>query len=40
MSEEQKATKYIGRIKYTIQEQFVLHNVFSVNENHNLPLEA
>ena len=40
MSEEQQATKYIGGLKYTSQERVVLHNIFSVDEAHNLALKA
>jgi len=36
MSKDQQAAKYNGGLKYRIQEQVVLHNVFSVDEAHNL----
>ena len=40
MSKDQQAAKYTGGLKYRIQERVVLHNVFSVDEAHNLSLKA
>ena len=33
--DEQQTAKYISRLKYSIQERVILHDVFSVNEAHN-----
>jgi len=38
MTEEQ-AAKYINSLKYFIQERVILHDVFSVDENHNKALK-
>ncbi|XP_020245285.1 uncharacterized protein LOC109823419 [Asparagus officinalis] len=40
MSEEQLAAKYIGGLKYSIQEKVAIHNVYSVDEAHNMALKA
>ena len=34
MTKEQKAEKYINRLKYPIQERVIFHGVFSIDEVH------
>ena len=40
MTEEQLAKKYISELMYSIQKHVLLHNMFSLDEAHNLALEA
>jgi len=40
MTEEQLAAKYTSGLKYSIQKHVLLHNMFSLDEAHNLALEA
>ena len=40
MIEEELAAKYSKELMYSIQKHVLLHNVFSLDEAHNLALEA
>jgi len=35
MTDEQQTMKYISRLKYSIQERVILHDVFSIDEAHD-----
>ena len=40
MTEEQLSVKYTSGLMYSIQKYVLLHNMFSLDEAHNLALEA